>query len=167
MQRVRTAVRENRLSDPARIGSEEYARRLAPGASSRGWVADMPGCGVVGFAFVDALDGNVWALFVAAGGRAARSRTCAPRRRPNLAFSMQAVQVAWLTTAPGTRASVSIKRLAGALIGPVNGEVRLELEGALWCTRDRPELRRALGQSANPSGSMPVRPCPGIRPSKR
>jgi GNAT superfamily N-acetyltransferase len=131
MQRVRTAVRENRLSDPARIGPEEYARRLAPGVSSRGWVADVPGSGVVGFSFVDAVDGNVWALFVAPE---------AERRGIGRALHDVAMRwlfdtgcpVAWLTTAPGTRALGFYQAAGWRVIGLAGGELRLELEETAW-----------------------------------
>lgn len=137
MQRIRAAVRENRLSDPARIGPEEYARRLAPGASSRGWVADVPGSGVVGFAFVDALDGNVWALFVAP--EAERRGVGHALHDVALTWLFDAgFPVAWLTTAPGTRALGFYQAAGWRVIGPVGGEVRLELEGAVWRRSDRP-----------------------------
>jgi GNAT superfamily N-acetyltransferase len=137
MQRVRAAVRENRLSNPARIGPEEYARRLVPGVSSRGWVADVAGSGVVGFSFVDAADGNVWALFV---------DPAAERRGLGRALHDAALQwlfeegcrVAWLTTAPGTRALGFYQAAGWRVIGPESGQLRLELAEADWRRRDAP-----------------------------
>jgi len=137
MQRVRAAVRENRLSDPARIGPDEYARRLATGASSRGWVAELPESGIAGFSFVDAADGNVWALFVAPE---------AERRGIGRALHDAAMRwlfdagcrVAWLSTAPGTRALGFYRAAGWRVIGPAGAELRLELEAVTWRSGQEP-----------------------------
>jgi GNAT superfamily N-acetyltransferase len=61
MSRIRLAVRENALSNPARITEAMYVDHLD--ALGRGWVAEDSG-EVVGFAFADRTDGSIWALFV-------------------------------------------------------------------------------------------------------
>jgi len=61
MSRIRLAVRENALSDPARITEAMYRDYLQ--ARGRGWVAERGGA-VIGFAYADRTDGSIWALFV-------------------------------------------------------------------------------------------------------
>jgi GNAT superfamily N-acetyltransferase len=60
MHRVRTSVRENRLSDPLRIKEEAYLPFVTAGAA---WVAEGDH-GIVGFAAIDPAAQRVWALFV-------------------------------------------------------------------------------------------------------
>jgi ribosomal protein S18 acetylase RimI-like enzyme len=60
IQRIRNAVRENRLVSTV-ITDEDVRVMLED--RGRGWVAEVDGA-VVGFAIGDATNGNVWALFV-------------------------------------------------------------------------------------------------------
>ena len=61
MSRIRLAVRENALSNPARITEQMYRDYLD--ALGRGWVAELEGQ-IIGFAYADRTDGSIWALFV-------------------------------------------------------------------------------------------------------
>ena len=61
MSRIRLAVRENALSNPARITEAMYRDYLE--ALGRGWVAELDG-DIVGFSYADRTDGSIWALFV-------------------------------------------------------------------------------------------------------
>lgn len=61
MARIRLAVRENTLSDPARITGQMYRDHLD--ALGRGWVAELGG-ELIGFSYADRTDGSIWALFV-------------------------------------------------------------------------------------------------------
>jgi GNAT superfamily N-acetyltransferase len=61
MSRIRLAVRENALSNPARITEQMYRDYLD--TLGRGWVAELSG-EVIGFAYADRTDGSIWALFV-------------------------------------------------------------------------------------------------------
>jgi GNAT superfamily N-acetyltransferase len=60
MSRIRLAVRENVLSDPARITEAMYRDYLD--ARGRGWVAELEGA-VIAFSYADRTDGSIWALF--------------------------------------------------------------------------------------------------------
>ncbi len=73
MSRIRLAVRENVLSNPARITAQMYADYLE--ALGRGWVA-LVDDEIIGFACADRTDGSIWALFVdpAHEGRGAGKR---------------------------------------------------------------------------------------------
>jgi GNAT superfamily N-acetyltransferase len=61
MSRIRLAVRENALSDPARITEAMYRDYLD--ALGRGWVAEHGG-EIIGFAYADRTEASIWALFV-------------------------------------------------------------------------------------------------------
>jgi GNAT superfamily N-acetyltransferase len=64
MARIRLAVTENTLADPARITVgmyEDYLDRLG-----RGWVAESAG-EIVAFCYADKTDASIWALFVQPG----------------------------------------------------------------------------------------------------
>ncbi|MBC7665839.1 MAG: GNAT family N-acetyltransferase, partial [Caulobacter sp.] len=55
------AVRENALSNPARITETMYRNYLD--ALGRGWVAELDG-EIIGFSYADRTDASIWALFV-------------------------------------------------------------------------------------------------------
>ena len=61
MSRIRLAVTENTLSDPARITTQMYEDYLDK--SGRGWVAEDAG-EVVAFCYADRENASIWALFV-------------------------------------------------------------------------------------------------------
>jgi len=61
LMRIRLAVRENRLSNPARVTPAmciDYLDKLG-----RGWVAELDG-EIIGFSYADRTDASIWALFV-------------------------------------------------------------------------------------------------------
>lgn len=123
MRRVRLAVRENVLSDPARISEADYVEALD--LAGRTWVVEADG-GIVGFA-TGYRTGSVWALFVHPDheGR-------------GYGKALLHTLVAWmctlghaqltLTTQPGTRAERFYLAQGWRRLGTVEtGEVRLEL----------------------------------------
>ena len=61
IQVVRNAVKENMLPDPALVPDKDVEEYMTN--RGRGWVCEVKGI-VVGFAIVDLIDNNVWALFV-------------------------------------------------------------------------------------------------------
>ena len=61
MSRIRLAVTENVLSDPARVTQAMYQDYLEK--SGRGWVAEIDGT-IAAFSYADDTDGSIWALFV-------------------------------------------------------------------------------------------------------
>lgn len=61
MSRIRLAVTENRLRDPARITRQMYEDFLE--RDGRGWVAQLDGA-TVAFSYANRTDGSIWALFV-------------------------------------------------------------------------------------------------------
>ena len=61
MQVVRNSVQENKLSDPSVISDADYIPFLKD--KGKGWICEKNDT-VVGFAFIDVMNSNVWALFV-------------------------------------------------------------------------------------------------------
>ena len=61
MQFVRNAVKENTLSNPALVPDEDVAEYITK--RGKGWVCVVHS-EVAGFAIVDLIDNNIWALFV-------------------------------------------------------------------------------------------------------
>lgn len=61
MARIRLAVTENRLRDPARVTRQMYEDFLE--RDGRGWVAQLDGA-TVAFSYANWTDGSIWALFV-------------------------------------------------------------------------------------------------------
>lgn len=100
MSAIRLSVRENVLSDPARVTLQMYEDYLEK--DGRGWVAEIDGA-VAAFCYADRHDASIWALFVSPGweGR-------------GLGKALLALAVDWLFelghqcvrlgTTPGTRA---------------------------------------------------------------
>ena len=96
---LRSNVRENRLSDPSRVTSEDVRRFIRDGEI---WVWEEDGR-ILGFSAGDERDGWIFALFVRPGsegrgiGRALFQRACDSLRRAGHG-------VMYLSTDPGTRA---------------------------------------------------------------
>jgi GNAT superfamily N-acetyltransferase len=121
MHRVRTSVRENRLTSS--VSEEDYLPAIE--AYGKGWVLEEHGR-IVGFAVGDARDGNIWALFVRP------DRECLGYGRL-LHDTMiewlgcQGLDRLWLTTEPGTRAQRFYESAGWQLMGSTDrGEWRYE-----------------------------------------
>ena len=128
MHRVRMSVRENRLSDPARVLPRHY-RALLRG-QGRGWVAECEGR-VVGFAIVDRSRSSVWALFVepAVEGRGVGRQLHEAMLRWAFSYTDQL----WLSTEPGTRAERFYHRAGWRCVGrEPTGEARYEVTREVW-----------------------------------
>ena len=61
IQFVRNAVKENMLSDPALVPDKDVVEYITN--RGKGWVCEVNEK-IVGFAIVDLIENNVWALFV-------------------------------------------------------------------------------------------------------
>lgn len=116
MQRVRGAVRENRLVSVV-LTEDDYRAAIAP--PGRGWVALVDGT-LRGFAVGDARTGNVWALFVEPGferrglGRALLDALVAW-------LAGEGPERLWLTTEPGTRAERFYRAAGWTAAGTTSG----------------------------------------------
>lgn len=128
MHRVRISVRENELSDPARVQAHDYEERLT--RRGRGWVAETDGR-ICGFAIVDLEAREVWALFVE------------PRLEgQGIGRRLQQVMLDWifaagveevsLGTSVATRAERFYTAAGWRLIQRADGEARFEMRCDQW-----------------------------------
>ncbi len=128
MHVVRCAVRENRLSRPDRITSEDY--RVLLERDGRGWVAEVDGR-IVGFAIADLSRFNVWALFVHPDHEKRGIGRALHDEMMRWFLAQPGVERVWLTTAPGTRAEAFYRRAGWRDRGlDAHGEVRFEMDRA-------------------------------------
>jgi GNAT superfamily N-acetyltransferase len=100
IQMVRNAVRENRLSDPALVTDDDCKNYLLH--RGKGWVCEENDK-ILGFAIVDLLDHNVWALFVHPGFE---NKGIGKKLHDSMLdwyFNKTDLTI-WLGTAPNTRA---------------------------------------------------------------
>lgn len=125
MRRIRFAVTENRLADPARVTDADYLAHLeTPG---RSWVAE-DAAGILGFASGRMTDGNVWALFVDPA-HAGRGIGAALHDTMVAWLFDQGLQTLWLTTGRGTWAEGFYRRRGWQVDASAPGdEVRMTLE---------------------------------------
>jgi aminoglycoside 6'-N-acetyltransferase I len=123
MHRVRMAVRENVLSDPAAITEEMYLDMIAN--RGKGWVVDVEGT-IVAFAVADHSRRNIWALFV---DPAHQGRGYGRRLHDTMLAWLfaQSEDPVWLGTEPGTRAERFYRAAGWREAGRrPNGEIRFE-----------------------------------------
>jgi GNAT superfamily N-acetyltransferase len=100
MTRIRLAVVENALSDPARITHAMYVDYVE--GRGRGWVAEADGT-IVGFSCADGTDGSIWALFVDPAREGHGCGKALLREAVGWLFELGHAHVR-LTTGAGTRA---------------------------------------------------------------
>ena len=122
MQRVRRAVRENKLVSTV-IRDEDVLEAIE--RTGRGWVVEAGG-EVVGFA-IGNMNGNIWALFV---DPEHERRGYGRRLHDTMTQWLWSHGIAqlWLTTEPGTRAQKFYESAGWRFTGTTpGGEARYEL----------------------------------------
>lgn len=133
MHRIRLAVRENRLSDPALVQPEDYRALL--GGHGRGWVAEVEGR-IAGFAIADVARRNVWALFVHPDAEGRGVGRPLHDAMMDWLFA-EGVERVWLSTDPGTRAEAFYRTAGWQAAGDHHGEARYEMSREMWLARER------------------------------
>ncbi|HYC38826.1 MAG TPA: GNAT family N-acetyltransferase [Usitatibacter sp.] len=128
LHRLRMSVRENVLSDPRAVTLDDYRAMLAAGG--RGWVHETGGA-PDGFAIVDVLRCNVWALFVAPGREGRGIGRALHDAMLDWYFGTGAASL-WLSTDGGTRAERFYRRAGWRHAGERRGEQRFEMTAAEW-----------------------------------
>lgn len=124
IQRVRHAVRENRLTSCA-ISDDDVAHSIE--VSGRGWVVEVDHT-VVAFAIGNAQDGNIWALFVDPGHEGRGHGRRLHEVMVTWLWS-RGLEKLWLSTEPGTRAQRFYSRAGWTDCGLLpSGELRFELQ---------------------------------------
>ncbi|MDO7877464.1 GNAT family N-acetyltransferase [Hymenobacter sp. ASUV-10] len=126
---IRFAVTENVLSNPGLVTEADYVEFLTQ--RGKGWVAVIEGQ-IVGFAIVDLMGSNVWALFMQPGydrqgiGRALHDTMLDW-------YFAQTYETLWLGTTPGTRAEGFYRHAGWHSSGlRPNGEVKFEMTADKW-----------------------------------
>jgi GNAT superfamily N-acetyltransferase len=129
IQMVRNLVKENTLSDPGLVTDEDCENYLLN--RGKGWVCEIENR-IVGFAIVDVVDHNVWALFVhpefekkGIGGKLHDAMLNWYFNKTNDAI--------WLGTAPNTRAEKFYREAGWEETGTHGkGEIKFELTAGNW-----------------------------------
>ena len=129
MQFVRHAVKENVLSDPALVPDtdvEEYITKRG-----RGWVCEIEDT-IAGFAIVDLVKNNVWALFVHPDFEAMGIGKKLYGMMMDWYF-VQTNETIWLGTEPKSRAE-KFYRMQGWTEAGIHGkgEIKFEMSFKTW-----------------------------------
>jgi GNAT superfamily N-acetyltransferase len=126
IQRVRRSVRENRLVYAA-VSDDDVRKAIEE--TGRGWVIESRG-EVVAFAIGNAVNGNIFALFVHPDHERRGYGRLLHATMVNWLWS-QGLTRLWLTTEPGTRAQTFYESAGWQLVGSTDrGELRYERSAA-------------------------------------
>lgn len=129
IQFVRRSVKENRLSDPALVSDadvEEYMTNRG-----RGWVCEQ-GNRILGFAIVDLIENNVWALFVHPDYEA---KGIGKKLHGIMLdwYFLHTRETIWLGTEPQSRAEKFYRLQSWKQAGTHGkGEVKMEMDFITW-----------------------------------
>lgn len=128
IQLVRNSVKENMLSDPALVSDDQCVDYMF--RRGKGWVCEAS-VRVVGFAIVDLVDKNVWALFVHPDYEKRGIGKKLHRIMLDWYFENTADNL-WLGTAFNTRAEVFYTLQGWSDAGKHGGEKKFEMTKADW-----------------------------------
>jgi len=129
MHKVRVAVKENPLPDPDLISANDYEDFMFH--RGKGWVCEAEN-NIVGFAIIDLLENNVWALFIQPGYE---GKGIGKRLHDEMLdwYFTRTDQTIWLGTAPKTRAEKFYDKAGWKKIGiRANGEIKFEMTKRNW-----------------------------------
>lgn len=126
---VRLSVNENKLSNPGLVTAADYVEFLT--IRGKGWLCEMDEK-VIGFAIVDLVENNVWALFLLPEFVGKGIGHHLHQLMMDWYFQ-QTDKTIWLGTAPGTKAEIFYKKAGWTSMGvQKNGEVRFEMKHSDW-----------------------------------
>jgi len=129
MQIVRNAVKENVLSNPDLIKDADYVPFIT--VKGKGWVCEINEA-IVGFAIVDLLENNIWALFVHPDFEAKGIGKKMHKMMLDWYF-FQTQKTVWLSTAPNSRAEKFYKLNGWTSVGFFGkGEIKFEMNCESW-----------------------------------
>ena len=129
MQFVRHAVKENRLSDPAFVPDKDVEEYMTK--RGKGWVCETDKT-IVGFAMVDLIENNVWALFVHPDFEARGIGKKLHRIMMDWYF-VQTKEKIWLGTEPKSRAEKFYRMQGWKEVGVHGkGEIKFEMSFDTW-----------------------------------
>lgn len=131
VMKVRMAVLENKLANPAAVQQSDYQEMI--GDKGKGWVCEVDNK-LVGFSIVDLKQSNIWALFVDPSYTRLGIGHELHRIMIDWAFG-QGLPELWLGTDPKTRAEKFYYARGWKKVGNFeNGEVHLTLSLVDWET---------------------------------
>lgn len=125
---VRMSVKENVLNNPALVTHQDYINYLT--IHGKGWLCEVNN-EIVGFAIVDTLENNIWALFVDPDHDKKGIGKELHRLMMNWYFS-QSNETIWLGTAPNTRAAEFYTRQGWTAVGMHGKEIKFEMTKNEW-----------------------------------
>ena len=129
MHVVRTSVKENQLSNPDLISSKDYEEYLLN--RGKGWVIEVDNV-IIGFAIVDLLENNVWALFIQPSFERMGIGKMLHDEMINWYFK-KTDKAIWLSTTANTRAEYFYRIAGWEQIGILpNGELKFEMKAENW-----------------------------------
>ncbi len=129
IQFVRNAVKENRLSDPALVPDKDVEEYMTN--RGKGWVCELDKK-IIGFAIVDLIENNVWALFVHPDFEAMGIGKKLHQMMMEWYF-VHTKEKIWLGTDPNSRAYEFYKLQGWKEVGVHGkGEIKFEMDIKLW-----------------------------------
>ncbi|RYZ30435.1 MAG: N-acetyltransferase [Chitinophagaceae bacterium] len=132
IQRVRNAVKENVLSDPALVTDADCVNFIT--RRGKGWVCEEDGK-IVGFSITDLLGNNIWALFVDPDYEGRGIGKKLHQLMLDWYFS-QTDKTVWLSTAPASRAEGFYRKEGWTENGTYGkGEIKFEMPVEQWRNR--------------------------------
>lgn len=140
MHEVRTAVKENRLSDPNRITVHDYMEYMTQ--RGKGWVCEINNA-IVGFAIADLKDNTIWGLFVHPDFE--KNGIGKHLHQLMLDWYFQHREKVWLGTAPHSRAEQFYQKQGWTPAG-LHGtmEVKFEMTAQDWKQRKSSSSVKAI-----------------------
>lgn len=133
MQLVRNSVVENVLSNPDLVRDEHYAEFI--NGRGKGWVCETNDR-IVGFAFADLSEHNIWALFVLPQFEKLGIGRLLHDTMLDWYFGQTKTTV-WLSTSPNTRAEKFYDKAGWTKAGSYgNNEVKFEMKFQDWLAPD-------------------------------
>ncbi|MFZ1452897.1 MAG: GNAT family N-acetyltransferase [Ferruginibacter sp.] len=129
IQFVRNAVKENMLSDPALVPDKDVEVYMTK--RGKGWVCEVDEI-IVGFAIVDLLENNVWALFVHPDFEARGVGKKLHQVMMDWYFDQTNKKI-WLGTDPKSRAEKFYRMQGWKAVGVHGkGEMKFEMDFETW-----------------------------------
>jgi GNAT superfamily N-acetyltransferase len=134
LQVIRHAVKENRLSNPLLVTDADVINYLT--VRGKGWVCEVNKT-IVGFAIADAVENNIWALFIDPNYEKKGIGRKLQAIMLNWFFD-QSNKTLWLGTAPDTRAESFYTASGWKNMGlQKNGEIRFEMTYEDWKNKNK------------------------------
>ena len=129
IQIVRNSVKENTLSNPALVTDKDCEVYIT--RRGKGWVCVIDDR-IIGFAIVDLIDHNVWALFIQPGFEGRGIGRKMHDHMLDWYFNQTSLPI-WLGTSPNTRAERFYRAAGWKEVGiHGKGEIKFEMAADDW-----------------------------------